>query len=861
MLKRSRLRDRDARQPPRLTAYASEALLVAAAAGSVLAIGSVHPITQVLVTILAFAGVAVAIVQGRIRRLTPPALALLALAGYSAVQAIPLRVEWLHYLSPVAADVWSRALRPMHESVSWGSLSVDPGASLREAMKWASYAAVFSTAVAAGARFGKSFTPAVIVCVATLLALVHLAHELSGARAVYGLYVPRFSRQAHIGPLLNPNNLAGYLNLGIITALGFLVSRSTRVPRWVVALAIALMLGTEVRSASRGGLLALVMCTLLLLIGLRFMLKRRPKARLELATYGPILATLCGGLVLAWLGAAHKTWTELSETDIHKLSLVWNVVPLVQEYPLFGVGRGAFQAASPAYALLAGSFIYSSPENILVQWVSEWGIPIGLTALGTLGWLLRPSQLGTRSGTIALSATCAIMCLLLQNFVDLSSEVMSVAIAASCLLGGLYGANPARAQESNEREPPRRSRMLGGVIALTVALTGVVLLFGLRSADQERDRVNALYRDTNWVDPAQTNRFGEQLRATILRHPSDAYLARMGALAAMKARQPGAMRWIQRALECSPTDARTHYLVAQFLASRGLLSQALLELRLTATFDQTMVPLVLRRATEWSNRFEDLLNAVPPGRSGAPLLASIGKLLKDSVEQDKCFEEALRRDPTLVEPRILLASKLIQALQDPAGERCSNETRSGCINSVERHIRELERYAPRSSRSLELKARLLEARGRREEAEQVLARRCLEFTEPYTCLGAWLDVAFRLRHRGRIQTAADALSAWICASGAERCAAGATMIGDRAASVGYWPMAMTHYAHAVREAETPERHQKLASASSHMGAQVRAASALKRAGEVEPNAEAKPSGSQPVSGRLVEEELIKQQSR
>jgi hypothetical protein len=59
----------------------------------------------------------------------------------------------LKFLAPRNADVWERALRPFGSTPSmWASISLDPGASHIEVLKWLVYAGVFALAACSDAH-------------------------------------------------------------------------------------------------------------------------------------------------------------------------------------------------------------------------------------------------------------------------------------------------------------------------------------------------------------------------------------------------------------------------------------------------------------------------------------------------------------------------------------------------------------------------------------------------------------------------------------------------------------------------------------------------------------------------------------
>jgi len=127
--------------------------------GSLMAIGTVHVSVLLVVACAAFALPLIVLAFGiETRRATlfvPPAVVLVVLSAYSLLQAVPMPMPWLKALSPGAADIWSRALLPFGElGPRLASLSADPGASIREALKWLTYAAVFGSAAVLAARRG-----------------------------------------------------------------------------------------------------------------------------------------------------------------------------------------------------------------------------------------------------------------------------------------------------------------------------------------------------------------------------------------------------------------------------------------------------------------------------------------------------------------------------------------------------------------------------------------------------------------------------------------------------------------------------------------------------------------------------------
>jgi hypothetical protein len=60
----------------------------------------------------------------------------IGLTAYTALQCVPMRIGWLAVIAPHNADVWSRALSPLHEpGPSWAPISLVPIATRVEVLK------------------------------------------------------------------------------------------------------------------------------------------------------------------------------------------------------------------------------------------------------------------------------------------------------------------------------------------------------------------------------------------------------------------------------------------------------------------------------------------------------------------------------------------------------------------------------------------------------------------------------------------------------------------------------------------------------------------------------------------------------
>src|SRR5262249_42241720 len=148
-------------------------------------------------------------------------------------------------------------------------------------------------------------------------------------------------------------------------------------------------------------------------------------------------------------------------------------------------GRGAFEVAFPAVRLDAGYKVMTHPENLVVQWVTEWGLPAAMAGGAAVMYALRPKVLLV-SSTPALGAWAAIAATVVQNLVDFSSEVpavgISVAVCAAMVVAGRGNSRPGRIHRWAMH--PRSVAI--GIAAASLASVAVAIIGWPHELDEER---------------------------------------------------------------------------------------------------------------------------------------------------------------------------------------------------------------------------------------------------------------------------------------------------------------------------------------------------------------------------------------
>jgi hypothetical protein len=770
--------------------------------------------TPVLVVAALLAAGAAFLLRGSTMPLT--AWLLLALAFFTLCQIVPLPLSWVLALSPASGAVWQGALRPFGAAPPfWATLSVDPAATALEALKWFAYACVFIAASGFRTRRGPVGLALLAFACGALVTAITLVHGVLDVQRVYGLYVPPTPSQWLRGPFVNGNNLAGYVTLGLFAGVGVWLSPERKLPAWPFLLAAPLMMAMVLLSDSRGG----VLCMLLAVLWVGYRALRWQRIVSREALRGVALA-IGLGLTAATVLAGPRLVASFSDRDMKAKISVWRwSLELIRDFPIFGVGRGAFETAFEPYRRQLGrdfSVVFPYTENFPLQWVSDWGILVGLLALvafAVVAW--RPFTRASNN-PLAGSLVAGLAALLLQNLVDLGLEIFSVSALALVVFAALGPSS----------EPDRRRPLLAPALAISgvAVATAIVLAIGASPVRHERQRVSKDY--SAWVragapDPAG---FLKTLRAPILRHPGEAYFPLVGSAVAQKS-GGDPLRWIGRALERSPLDAHAHWRLAEVMASRGARRQALLHLRLAALYDATVRDGALFTAAGLAQSPEDLLSAFPVHLPGGTLLPELCKRTIGAV-RIACWREMVIREPADAGAKREVAAALLEAVE-ASGAPCDGAGREACVAELGRRLAEAE-AVPHDWRVMELRARELAVQAKFREAAALAAEHCPANREGSRCCERALEYAARARDTALIGAAGDRYTAAVCTD-PQACALAHERIGRSYQELSAFGLALRHFSKAAEEAPTVDRWLQSAETAARAGSAISAHVAFDRA--------------------------------
>jgi O-antigen ligase len=771
----------------------------------------------VLVSAALLSGVAALLLAQRVER-SPRVLWLaLALTLYTVFQLVPLPLFVVRWLSPAAAEVWVGALDPLQEAPpTWVTLSVDPSATALEVLKGSAYCCLILAAAGAVAAWGVTWVAALVFGSACLVALVTLAHGLLDFQRIYGLYVPpnladRFVR----GPFVNGNNLSAYLNLGLFTGAGIWAAGRYHASRLVPPLGIPLLVASVLLSGSRGGVVALALSGVVLAI----VVVRQFGVRLPIAIGG---AVLVGGIGLAAFAALgdERLLAGLLELGLSGKVAGWRwSLPMLEDFPVFGVGRGAFETAFPPYR---GSFehdwsaVFTHAENLPIDWALEWGLLpvlaiVAFTAKSARRWLRNARRDPAIAGILL-----GIAALLVHSLVDFAVELFAVG-AAFCVALSVIDVS----ERASADRPVLMRWAPPALLALSVVL---VFAFGARPIREDRVRMAKAVASVDRSRSVAVLELTTEIRTMMLRHPGEPYFPLLGAhLAARTQRDP--MPWLARSLERGPRYGAVHLALADTLRARKRGAQALMHLRLAARYDSTMRGVALSRAVAWAKSLPELVAAFPHGSEGGGLFHELCSLVAVERQVD-CWREATRREPN--DPRIAtsFASALLDALEAKRSPCVADKVDTCAVELTTAARVVAEHFA--GFRPDYYRARLMAAQGNVKGAVELMVAACPVATEAAECLERAQDLAARSGDIDLLSRAAERRLSLVCSQPAP-CADAHAQTASLFSERGVHVAALKHYRAAADADSTSARWLLAAEAAIRSNAPSAARTALDRA--------------------------------
>jgi hypothetical protein len=238
-----------------------------------------------------------------------------------------------------------------------------------------------------------------------LLGLEGIAQRLEGSGKLLFLVKPHVNPGAdtQFGPYAYRANASQYFNLLWPVCLGFwwTLNRSYGVRRGVfhvLLLCSAIMAACPIISTSRGGAIvtvAIIALAAFFLVATQFLLTahREPDARTRRMTLACLAlffsSTLAIGFVMGW--KTLKPRIDHIGEDVHiRQQMYEKARPMAAEYPIFGIGPGAFETVFPLYRFSTGTYWPAQLHNDWLETRITFGwLGSGLIAMALVAVLLR----------------------------------------------------------------------------------------------------------------------------------------------------------------------------------------------------------------------------------------------------------------------------------------------------------------------------------------------------------------------------------------------------------------------------------------------------------------------------------------
>ncbi|HEX6766880.1 MAG TPA: O-antigen ligase family protein, partial [Polyangiaceae bacterium] len=570
-----------------------------------------------------------------------------------------------------------------------------------------------------------------------------------------------------------------------------------------------------VLTGSRGGVGSLALGG----VALAFVVLRQQRPD-WLRVGGAVSALLLVLLVVGIALAGPSVHEELLDSKLGAKATAWGwTLDLIRDFPVFGVGRGGFETAFQSYRQPLGrdwTTIFAHAENFPLEWLADWGVPVGLAAVAAVAFAASGVRRRALGEPLASGLAIGLATLLLQNLVDLGLEVFAITAAALVAYAGIQSPGNGERRASLRFALPVAGAVVGSVLVVATGATPVAL---------ERERVASDYRAFEKSGARDGSRLFAGLRASIRRHPADAYFPMMGALISSRTHQGDPMRWLARALERGPMNGTTHVVLAQVLASRGARKQALIHTRLAALYDVTLRDYALQQAILFARNTEELVSTFPAGLPGAELLEDLCEATPGE-RRIGCWREALSRRPS-ARARHRLTSSLLDSMEN--GEApCAGEKGKTCATEVEWLVDSLRAGRPPDPRTADHRSRLLAFRGDFRLAAQAALDGCPASPEGERCLTRALDYAGRANNLEILGTVAERYLALRCTDAAS-CGAAEDTVGAKYVGANAWGLALKHSSAAAKAEPTTERWIRNAEAAAHAGSTMTARISLERA--------------------------------
>lgn len=375
-------------------------LLAVAVVAAPVAVGSVHAtvVAALLVVLLVASGLSLASREAEDANtwLSTVAAACGLLAGWSALQLVPVPVAVLEVLQWEGARIWREGWSLAFESEApWRPLTMDAAATADRGLRWTVLGlASWTAANLPSARRWRSIYRSVLIAGVVTLAVGATSRALDPT-TFFGIYEPTIPFRGP-SPFVSTNHAASFYGLCGLVGLGGLAMRREEHPveASVSGVLGLLFLALAAVHDSDAVMAALGLSVVVFVVGFVVRSSRGSALREQIKSHaGRLLAglvsTTCVFLIAWWIGALESIQKlvlsplEGSESALNRSEIMSAALRASTDYPLVGAGGGAVDVTVGRYVDWTALRPASIPvvENDPVEWLLTYGWLAGGVAI------------------------------------------------------------------------------------------------------------------------------------------------------------------------------------------------------------------------------------------------------------------------------------------------------------------------------------------------------------------------------------------------------------------------------------------------------------------------------------------------
>lgn len=343
-----------------------------------------------------------------------------------------------------------------------------------------------------------------LVCVAFGVSALAMYQFSSHSGEIWGMYKPAQYLARASGTFVNPNHLAGFLELIVPLAIAYMfMGRLPIIAKVLLAYCTLMMIAATCMSLSRGGMLVMGVTLTAIFVALLFQRDFWLKSMVSMI----LLAALIGG-ALTQVTAVERRFGKLV-TDNGKVDdarvHIWNAAEhIYAKAPMLGPGPGHFDYEYREYEPKGWVERAQYAHNDYLNALCDWGavgllILLGCCVLLYVGVLKtwpfvrkQPNEIGrmrSNKGALVFGGAFSILAILLHSFTDFNLHIPANAMV-SAVIAALLTAHWRFATEGYWLNP-----RVSGKVLLSACVIAIAIYVG---AQASKDRA-----EFTWLDRAQ----------------------------------------------------------------------------------------------------------------------------------------------------------------------------------------------------------------------------------------------------------------------------------------------------------------------------------------------------------------------